>query len=293
MAFDDYEKSASASTPIELYTFVAPSGTRRLTTYHKDVSFGGFTFTAVPASRSNMQVVDLHTDQFDASIELPAAHELVQHYANGVPPQEVSCLIQRYQPSSGIALQMHFGYVGGLTFKGRMGSFRVPSATADQLNLDVPSVICSRMCNHVLYDARCQMVETDYDVITTITGISLDGRTISTAGAVPADVDGGIFKEKPNGVVPWSLHGRLKHMPTGESRTITVQNSLTSFTIQLEFGGGVAGITIGDAVTIFAGCNHTRAQCKAKFANAINFGGHPDLPRSNPFQTNLLNLAEN
>jgi uncharacterized phage protein (TIGR02218 family) len=37
-------------------------------------------------------------------------------------------------------------------------------------------------------------------------------------------------------------------------------------------------VAIGDAVTLVAGCDKTRATCKAKFGNVINFRGEPDVP---------------
>lgn len=277
MPFDDFELSVEDSEPIELYTFVAPSLTRRLTSYHRDVDFGGNTFLATPTSRSNLQIVDVHEDQFDATVEVPASDPMAQHYANGVAPREVSCLIQRYQPAAGVALQMWFGYVESLSFKGRMASWRVPSGVAEALELDCPSVVTSRLCQHILYDARCSKLRTDFDVATTVSAISPDGKTITTVGSVPAAISG----------VAWALHGELLHGPTSERRTITAQPALNQFTLQCEFGGGVGGVSIGDAVTIFAGCDHSRTQCRVKFANVINFGGHPDLPRTNPFYYGL------
>lgn len=293
MAYDDFEKSAHLSTPVELYTFIAPSMTTRVTSWHKDVSFGGDTYLAEPLSRSNLQIVDAHTDQFDATIELRAAHALVQHYANGVPPREISCLVQRYQPSSGLAIQVWFGYVGALSFKGRMGSFRIPSATADQLELNSPSVICSRLCNHVLYDTRCSIPRTSFDIGANITSISADGRTFGIDVAILAAVTGTTIRGVVAPTVQWATHGELLHVPTGERRTVTTQNSSSSITVQIEFGGGVTGVQIGDPVVLYAGCDHTRAQCHAKFANVINFGGHPDIPRSNPFLVNLFNIEGN
>lgn len=283
MAFDTYELSREDSTPVELYTFVTPLITYRLTTYHKNISFGGNTFVATTGSRSNIAIVDLHDDSFDATVELPASHALVQYYANGIAPREVSCMIQRYQPSSGIALQIWAGYVTALSFKGRMGSFRIPSGTADALTLDVPSVVAQRLCNHILFDGRCQKLRTDFDFATTVAAISSDGRTITTAGNVPVDVDGG----GTAGIVPWALHGELMHDASTERRTITQQIARNQFVLQCEFGGGGLGIGIGNPVTIYAGCNHTRPQCKAKYSNVINFGGHPDLPRSNIFYVGL------
>jgi hypothetical protein len=44
---------------------------------------------------------------------------------------------------------------------------------------------------------------------------------------------------------------------------------------------------VGDAVKVFAGCDLTLAQCKAKFSNVLNFGGMPHMPQSNLFRVGL------
>lgn len=279
MPFNDYEQSIQDSAPVELYTFTTPTTTYRLTSYHKDITFGGNTFTATPASRSSIHVVDLHNDHYDATVELPASHALIQSYANGVPPSTVSCLIQRYQPASGLAIQMWFGYVVALNFKGRMGSLRIPSGLADALMMDCPSVLAQRLCNHILYDTRCGEDPDNFKVLTTVAAISGDGRTITTVDPVPAAINN----------VNWAEHGIMFNVAANEYRTIVGQpgNSLTQFAIQCEYP--VGSIAIGNAIRIYAGCDHRVSTCRDKFDNVLKFGGHPDLPSSNIFYVGLLN----
>lgn len=275
MSFDTYELSVEDSEPIELYTFAGPVQTWRLTTYHKDVAFGGDTYVATPGSRSNLLVVDVHADSYDATVELAATHPLVQYYANGVAPREVSFNAKRYQASSGLAIQLWDGFIEALSFKDRMGSFRVPSATAEAMRLDCPSVVAQRLCNHILYDGRCTIARAGFQLVTTIAAISADGRTITTVGSVPG----------PTNNTPWARHGELLHSATTERRTITEQLALNQFQVQCEFQN--ASINIGDPVTVFAGCDHQVTTCRDKFANVINFGGFPDLPQSNIFYVGL------
>jgi uncharacterized phage protein (TIGR02218 family) len=47
--------------------------------------------------------------------------------------------------------------------------------------------------------------------------------------------------------------------------------------LTLQAGSGPQ-IGPGDGFTIVAGCDHSFATCKAKFANALNFRGFPHLP---------------
>lgn len=279
MSFNDFEQSIAASAPVELYTIVTPAATYRLTSFQSDIVFGGNVFIATPASRSGIHVVDMHNDSYDASLELPATHAVAMLYANGVPPRSVEVTIQRYQPSSGIAIQLWHGFVVQVTYRGRMATFRIPALTADALKMDCPSVLAQRMCNHVLYDGRCQILRADFDLAETITSISSDGKTIEV-GSMPGVVGG----------VSWALHGEILHIPSGERRTIVGVPTATSVAIDLEFPSG--SLAVGHSVTIFAGCDHTIDQCKTKFNNVLNFGGMPSLPKTNVWYVGLVATKE-
>jgi len=39
-------------------------------------------------------------------------------------------------------------------------------------------------------------------------------------------------------------------------------------------------VTVGDQVTLTAGCDKTLATCNGKFSNRLNFGGYPDIPNT-------------
>jgi hypothetical protein len=42
-------------------------------------------------------------------------------------------------------------------------------------------------------------------------------------------------------------------------------------------------LSVGDAVTIYPGCDGSYATCLNKFANLKNFFGFPFMPNKNPF----------
>jgi len=44
------------------------------------------------------------------------------------------------------------------------------------------------------------------------------------------------------------------------------------------FGPAFFNMQVGDTLTLIAGCNRTRAQCRDTFANVRRFKGYPDLP---------------
>lgn len=279
MSFDTVDESVQDAQPIELYAFTTPTATTYVTTAEKDIVYGGNTYTATPGARSNLTSADVADNAEDLNIELFAAHALPQSYANGLPPREVAVVVLRYFAASGFFAQLWSGYVASLSFAGDYATFRVPSGTADALQVQIPSLVCSRLCQHVLYDDFCTVSRaglthgTPYAVSTTISSISPDGLTLSLAGS-PFITDLTFFQ-----------HGEILHTSSTERRTITATVNATDAQIQVPFPGGT--LHVGDALTIYAGCDHTVATCFNKFANVVNFGGLPYLPRSNVFYVGL------
>ena len=290
MTYDSVERSISSAAPAELYEFVTPTQTFRLTSHETDVVFGGNTYTAVTGSRSNLVTADLKADPGELVVEIPAAHALAQTFANGVPPESVLATITRFHPPSGVSIQLWKGYVQGLSFKksggeGPMAAFPIPPKTADALAFDIPAWIASRICNNVLYDTNCTVSDADAANFknTTIASISSDGLIIGVTSLAGSNI----------GIGGRAKGGYLKHTPTLEQRTIidqippgTVGSPGLSLTIQCAFPTG--SIHVGDAISVYRGCDHTLNTCVTDFSNGINFGGHPFLPPSNVFYVGLV-----
>lgn len=286
MSFDSLERSQQGAGPAELYDFVTPLTTFRLTTFQSDVVYLGNTYTATTGARSNISVPDLATDQADITISIPATHTLAKAYANGIPMRDLLVTLTRAHLPTMVVSQFWQGYASGIAFDDTLAIFRVPSGMNDALATDVPSVVAQKLCNHVLYDARCTINPgTGYTVTTTIAAISADGRTFTLASPTPAPtatVISGVAT-----TVPWALHGQFTHSPTNERRTITDQTSTTVVTVQAQFPNG--SLHVGDLVVVLAGCDHSMPTCaSAKFNNGVNHGGHPYMLPSNIFYLGLL-----
>lgn len=52
---------------------------------------------------------------------------------------------------------------------------------------------------------------------------------------------------------------------------------------RLQLFGGVQGLTVGQNIKVFAGCNRTFTACQSKFNNTDNYGGSPHMPHKSPF----------
>lgn len=254
MAWIDDEKSVSDSAPVELYTFTTNAGVFRRTSYDEDVIHGGNTFVAVPLMRTTVEVNATSQAQ-ELNVEMLLSDVLVR---NSLPilPSTFTCLLQRKQLVSGEVQTIWDGVVTSITVKGLKATLRVPSTMDDALGAAIPSAYFQTKCNHVLYDARCGMVRTNFDLATTITSVS--GLTVIVAST------GG-------NASPYYVGGDILRTADNERRLIVAQNGNT-LTLNLPFPPTVS---LPASVTLFAGCDHTMPTCVSKFANGINFGGHP------------------
>jgi uncharacterized phage protein (TIGR02218 family) len=50
------------------------------------------------------------------------------------------------------------------------------------------------------------------------------------------------------------------------------------------------GAAVGDAVSLYPGCDHSRTVCYSRFANINNYKGFPWMADRNPFQDNTINF---
>jgi hypothetical protein len=124
-------------------------------------------------------------------------------------------------------------------------------------------VFFQRVCNHVLYDARCQAVKSSFTATTTVTLVR--GQTITVDNDGYGDGELAI--------------GNMKNLRTGEERGI-VTNALNKVTVNYAF----IDIVEGDTVELTLGCDHLRlGHCTTRFNNVVHYGGFDFIPSTNPF----------
>lgn len=264
MSYDTDERSIELSEPIEIYEFVFPTLTLYRTSYLRDFVYDGNTYVATPMRRGQLAVVSSQ-DIPEMTVEMIITDTVVARYSGvGIPPQKCRVTIRRVQQSSGEARQVWSGYVSYCTHKGKTATFKVANAYDDPLRTEVPAVVVSRNCNHVLYDQQCRLIKSAFELSTTV--VSFTGRTLTLASV------GG----NPTGTYDFGL---LFHTVSGEWRTIIVQ---TGTVVELDTVLPTS-LAATNAVKIYVGCDKTVATCRTKFNNVGNFGGHPHLTFSNFF----------
>lgn len=270
MIFDGSERSVEGSQPIEVWSIVTPSATYRRTTAEVNQVISGDTYTAVSGARSEVSAASVN-DPPEMVLTLPVSDVFVQDHAFGMPPQSIELTITRHQGSA--SLTWWKGPISAFTVKGDWCTIRSPSQLADALETTMPSAHVQRQCNHVLYDDRCTMDSEDssFKTTTTVTSVSADGLTVVVASLGTL---GSHLKS-----------GHITRSADGDKRLIL---AVVVATKTLTLNAPFRALGVGNAVVLRIGCQHDIADCVATFNNAINFGGHPYMPVSNPWQGSIV-----
>lgn len=266
MTFIDDEKSVESSNPVELYEFIGTITTYYRTSGASNYDYGGNTYIAVPMDRNQIPTEVSQEDPLDVTLRI--SDQLIQDYAFGITPSSLTVVVRRIHQSSSNVQPIWAGSLKSIKVRGRDCVLAFHNPLSKGLKQPLPQAGVQVQCNHILYDTRCTVLSTSFDAITTVAGggISADGLEITVAS------DGG----NPDG---WSVGGMLTHVSSGESRLVLghVGNVIT---VQWPF----PSIAVSDAVTLFAGCNHTLGDCHAKFNNRANFGAFAHIPESSVFK---------
>lgn len=265
MTYAADEASVANGAPVEAYEFVGSATTWRYTSAIAAVTVDGHSYTPLAGLRRSLVAVGGTKDTPTLTVMLPIAATVVQNYVFGTPPRSLTLNVYRYQANSAAFEQIWTGEVASITPRGEVAEAAVPSSLGARLAMEVPSGTVRKTCAHFLYDARCRVDPTAFDLSTTVSTVS--DRTIVVAG-VGGHVDG------------YYRAGKIVRDSDGESRAIISQIG-TTILIASPFRA-LAGT---NPVTLYAGCDHTHATCLAKFANLGNFGGFPTMPILNPFAT--------
>ena len=266
MPYADDETSISDGEPVELYEFIGPVTRYRYTSGTTASSYNGNVYEPTPIKRSSAGA-NSTVDPAALNVTLPADSDVAIAYGFNNPPRSLELRVYRIQTRSGDAREIWRGVAVSFSTSGRFATIRVSSKVGDRLGTAIPSVSVQRLCNHFLYDDRCQVNRNSFSRVTSV--VSVDGKqiTVASVGAAPDS---------------WYRAGEIIRGVDGERRLIVSQTDET-----LELGAPFRALLPGDSVTLYAGCTHTIGTCLVKFNNVVNFGGHPHVPASNPFAMHL------
>lgn len=264
--YDEFEESISRSAPVEFYKFTGSFKNYLYTSADEPKLFGGELYTPVAVTRSTVKSGTQDDKNLSLDLQFPFDTEVVFDYAySQVPPR---LLLEMYRAHEDDLTQSGLfwtGLVRGFDISGRVAKIQVPSIFSLALQNEAPNVYFQTPCNHVLYSSRCGVPRAAHTFAAVIQAVA--GTAISLT----------LEPTTANNLAA----GEIVNLRNGERRLI-LANSGTSITIGYPF----VDLLPGDNVELAKGCDHAgrNGDCKLKFNNYINFGGHEDIPPDNPFE---------
>lgn len=261
--------------PIDLYRLVMGDRVWTLTSADEnqeyDAGSGLELYVATAMGRGEVMQKN-EISKADLDISLPLDHDLAVELLASFSEQILS-----------VTVFTDFDGVVQVTWKGRLSAV-VPGNA--EVTLRCESIFTSlrrpglrarfqKSCRHALYHARgCTLDPEDFDQPATLDDI--DGRVLTIPEAdLLADgwLTGGMVRAPDEGLLFITNHVGAE---------VTVQR--VSYSLAQAFAASGPGLSI----TIYPGCDHTRATCESKFNNLLNYGGFDWIPSKNPMGGNSI-----
>ncbi len=287
MTYEAFETSLEGGQPIELYKFTAGNLIFRFTSAENDtITFGPpapaaiqGTYNSIPISRGSIQASANSSRTDGISISLPTSEPLAQRYISIVPGVRTNLVIFRYHRSDLPNPEFITAFEGDVqtvafTKAGRLATMQVLSL-ARAKGRAVPRFTYQGPCNHMLYDARCKISETDpsFEKFLTVASVDTTQTVLTVTGA------GGFTP-----AADFFVSGFIEF--EDDFRDVVAQGGAgdEDLTILVPFIDN----PVGQQIRVLAGCKlRLTTDCELKFANVINFGGWPYVPTKNPFATGI------
>ncbi len=271
MTFAAYETSIQSGAPIELYEFTVGPTVYRYTTAPDDYTYQTKVYKALQITRSD---IEESGELSKNELTVTAQRDL-----------EVADLFRVAPPSEVVGLNIYrIHYDDPAQERKLHWTGRVLSASwsGPQTSLTCESIFTSlrrpglrrnygRLCPHVLYGAACGLADTSWRSEIVLTA-STEGTV--TATEIGAQADGWWS----GGMIEWeSAPGRYERraIRNHSGQTVTLTHP-------------IPGLAAGETIFIWPGCDHSLTTCGGKFANHLNYGGFPYVPKKNPFGSNSV-----
>ena len=287
MTFIAQEESVESAAPVELFRFASLEDTFTYTSGNVEVVFGGNTYVPRAISRGEDQIESLD-DQRRVVVKMPATDPFVARYFATLPAQPDVLTIYKRHTTDGPTPETVTVFRGKVANVAVEGNEAIVNALSDAsiLQRTIPMQTTRNLCNHVLFDSRCKVVETSFGMDVTITGISADALVISVSSSDTIPATGNALSAQLTADSTFFNGGTLERSNLERRMVRSIADlggNQAQITVLLPF----ASISVGSTFRLFAGCDHRFPTCSGKFSNETNYGGFPHVPRKNPFQSGL------
>lgn len=271
MTYDAIEKSEYSSRPVELYEFNRQNTYWRYTSSDSDVVYNLHTYTAVAVSRGSFKASS-ESVKTDLDLECDPALGVLEQYISQVPYDVVYLKIIRYFPDDGTSRVLWRGRITDVSFGGLGNAEVTCESILSSFKRQTLRRCWQKSCPHALYSqgpGECMADKENFRVDRKVSLVSGMTLTLTTYLGKDNYFQGGYFV----GTVGNDVVRRYIRSQTGAT---------------LVLDSAVSDDLLGVTISMYPGCDHSLSTCIAKFDNAINYGGHPWIPESNPMNGSLI-----
>ncbi|MBE9577842.1 phage BR0599 family protein [Moraxella sp. K1664] len=273
MSFADFETSLQNAQPIRLYQFSRGAWRWGYTSADRDVRFQNMNFVSLLGGIKDDGIRQTQDSGGDLlTLTVPSSCDLAQMYRHFAPAQTVNLTIfdlhypELASTEQGAYLAVWKGFVVGVKFVGD----HTAQVQCQNLSVSLERTglrkTWSKLCCHQLYGKGCNLDRQAF--MSEMTVVAVDSSFVDVV--LPSDKSSDDYFT--GGYVQWSSEYGI------EQRGIERQLGN-----RLQLFGGVQGLTVGQNIKVFAGCNRTFTACQSKFNNTDNYGGSPHMPHKSPF----------
>ena len=280
MTYTQREYSTQDGDPIFRLRFAQGNAVYSYTTETAIVSDSNYTYEPAPIRFSSVnQTNEMAKDP--VKLEFPRDNTFAQLFLGGVPEQVTSVTIFRgHAGDTDEEFQFYW--------KGRVAG---SSSTGDSVSLDCENIFTSmrrtgvrarykKKCRHALYQRGCGL--NDYDFAVVVEANDITGKVVTVESLNDSNTDSNIAGDGYfTGGMLETNDGFLRYIISHSGSQLTLISALPALATDIIDSSG------SSTVTIYPGCDHTRATCSGKFNNLDNFGGFPFIPGKNPFANQI------
>lgn len=273
MTFAAMETSLDDSRPVELFAITYSGATWRYTSAAQSIVLDGFTYEPIPCSAEEIEQ-EIGASKNGLSFTFPHDVPFADLFRIQ-PPSEVVSMVMYVQHMSSPG-----DYV--TAWKGRIVNCNWKFPWVDLVTETIASSLkrvgvrrtYGTACPYPLYSTKCGASRDTYRVNAQV--LTLSDLTLS----IPLTI-GFADNYFAGGILTWTNTG----MPSPESRMIMTSNGTTGI---VTISAPTIGLSVGQAISLFPGCDHSISTCSTKFNNKDNYGGFPYIPLVNPFAGSSL-----
>ena len=265
MTFDSRETSTHGGQPVECYRFSLRGQVWLVTSAERDIVLPSGTYTPEVISNQGADQTR-EVAQSTMEITLPGTSPIVAGHRQQVPSGQLGLVLyQAHRGEESAAVVRFVGTIASVRFEGASAILECAPLNA-AFSRSIPRTTFQSHCIHALYGSGCGVSA----------GAFRDAATLSSV--VGNVIQSATFAGRPDG---WYSNGWVEG-PDGEIRWVVshVGNTVTLVT-------ALPGLTAGQSVFAYAGCDRTEATCAAKFSNLANHLGFPRVPFKNPHGTSI------